>query len=205
MTSATALSIWVAQEAFNKTVKAQFISFVEKTNSEIASIISLHHGIAANILTLHSIEGEFAGNLRIYVNEISKSRQDVSFFILPKVTDKQLDAFEQKKRDEGYLNYQVFGSADNYQQEMDVIYFPVSDVKNDRVMSLKHLGRDVYSYLQFFDAINKTIAENRISAAWSHHTVLLKMRMESVFSHPFMIPMRSSRFPLKNACSTFNY
>lgn len=79
MTSATALSIWVAQEAFNKTVKAQFISFVEKTNSEIASIISLHHGIAANILTLHSIEGEFAGNLRIYVNEISKSRQDVSF------------------------------------------------------------------------------------------------------------------------------
>lgn len=171
MTSATALSIWVAQEAFNKTVKAQFISFVEKTNSEIASIISLHHGIAANILTLHSIEGEFAGNLRIYVNEISKSRQDVSFFILPKVTDKQLDAFEQKKRDEGYLNYQVFGSADNYQQEMDVIYFPVSDVKNDRVMSLKHLGRDVYSYLQFFDAINKTIAENRISAAWSHSSV----------------------------------
>lgn len=165
------LTLWLAKEDFNEVVKEQFVTFTEKTNNEIASVVSMHRGVGANILTLNSIEDEFNTNLRVYIDEISKDRKDVAFFILPKVTDSELAAFEKKKRDEGYLNFQVFGSAETYQQDSDHVYFPVSDVKNSRVISLKHLGRDVYSYLHFFEAINKAIANNQISAAWSHSSV----------------------------------
>lgn len=162
------LSLWIAQDEFKQNLNAQFVSFVEKTNNEIASIVSLHRGVAANILTLNSIEDEFNTNLRIYIDEIAKNRKDVAFFILPKVKDIDLADFEEKKRDEGYLSYQVFGSAESYQPEDEMIHFPVAEVKNNRVNSLKHLGRDVYSYLHFFEAINTAIAHNRISTSWSY-------------------------------------
>ncbi len=168
LAGAATLSFWSAQDQFKQSLNNQFLSFSEKTNSEIASIISLHQGVGANMLTMSSIEEEFNSNLRVYIDEISKHRSDVVFFILPKVADSQLSAFEQKKQDEGYLTYQVFGSAENYQPEDNIIHFPVAEVKHNRVNSLKHLGRDVYSYLHFFDAINKSIEQNTISAAWSH-------------------------------------
>jgi diguanylate cyclase (GGDEF)-like protein len=159
---------WLAQEHFKKTSNNYFVSIVEKTQSEISTLISLHVGVAANTLTLSSLEDHINSNLSLYINAISKDRDDIAFFVLPKVTDDMLDAFEKKKQEEGYLNFHVFGSSDNYQQNGDIIYFPVSDIQNNRVENLKNLGRDLYSYLNFYDAINTAVEKNTTSAAWSH-------------------------------------
>jgi hypothetical protein len=167
---ASLLSLWIVQEDFKKNLAAQFVNFSETTNNEIAAIVSLHRGVGANILTLNSIEDEFNSNLRVYIDEISKNRKDISFFTLPKVNDFELEAFEHKKREEGYLTYHIFGSAESYQLENQPIHFPVSEIKNHRITSLKHLGRDVYSYQHFFDAINIAIENNRITASWSYST-----------------------------------
>lgn len=99
LAGAATLSFWSAQDQFKQSLNNQFLSFSEKTNSEIASIISLHQGVGANMLTMSSIEEEFNSNLRVYIDEISKHRSDLVFFILPKVADSQLSAFEQKKQD----------------------------------------------------------------------------------------------------------
>lgn len=166
--TACSFSLWITQENFHKELNTQFLNFVEKTNNQLASIVALHQGVGANVLTLNSIDYELNAKLKTYIEAISKHREDVAFFVLPKVLDKDLAAFEQKKRDEGFLTYQVFGIAENYPLEDTVIHFPVSDVKAGQIRSLKHLGRDVYSYLHFFDAINTAIRKNQLAAAWSH-------------------------------------
>lgn len=171
--TAIILSFWLAQEQFKQQTQQAFMSLSDKIHSELNTVISLHQGVKANLLTASSIEEEVQTNLRAYVDEVTKNTPFVSFFILPKITDEQLDAFEAQKQAEGFLTYQVFGSAENYQQSLDqtIIYFPVSNVKDDRISSLRHLGRDVYSYLSFFDAINDAIANNDIRIGWSFSSI----------------------------------
>jgi diguanylate cyclase (GGDEF)-like protein/PAS domain S-box-containing protein len=168
------LSMWLLLYVMQQTAKAEiehtFTSLTERVRGEFATIIALESGLVANTLTLNNIENHADRELNLYIQLLNNERDDVNFFILPKITSDMLEQYEQEKQDNGYLDFRVFGNADTDPLNSTHIYFPSETIKQNKLSGLKHFGRDVYSYPNFKDAMDEASVKNKTVAAWSHVT-----------------------------------
>ncbi len=168
LVSASWLSIVMIQQNARAELEQIFTSVAERFRGEFATIIALEDGLVANTLTLNSLQKY--NDINFYIQTLSHYREDISFFILPKITSEQLKVYEAQKQEDGYLNFRVFGNPEIDPLNSNSIYFPSETVKQNKVTGLKHLGRDIYSYPNFHDAIDEAIEKNKTIAAWSHVT-----------------------------------
>lgn len=168
--TALVLGLWLSQQPFKEQSQINFDNLAKQIQNEISTIETIHKGIRGNLLSTSNFALESSVNLNVYVDDASKNKPYVSFYLLPKVYGRDIAAFEARKRYEGFITFQVFGSADIDQNafDEDKVHFPVATVKDKRITSLRHLGRDVYSYLPFYDAINRAISNNQTAAGWSY-------------------------------------
>ncbi len=164
------LSVYFIQQSAKSELEQTFTSITERLRGEFATIIALENGLVANTLTLTNIERHTDRELNLYIQLLNHQRSDISFFILPKITSENLIQYELQKQEDGYLDFHVFGNADVDPLNSNHIYFPSETIKQNKIAGLKHLGRDVYSYPNFKDAIDEACTHNKMVAAWSHVT-----------------------------------
>ncbi len=165
------LSITLLQQESKAGIEQSFTSMTERLRGEFATIIALEDGLVANIFTLNNIQRDTDTDLKIYINTLSAYRDDISFFMLPKISASQLTVYEHQKQEEGYLNFHIFGNPEiDPMSNNNSIYFPTENIKQNKITGLKHLGRDIYSYSNFHDAIDEAVQKNKTVAAWSHVT-----------------------------------
>jgi diguanylate cyclase (GGDEF)-like protein/PAS domain S-box-containing protein len=164
------LSLYVMQQTAKAEIEHTFTSLTERIRGEFTTIIALENGLVANTLTLNHIENHADRELNLYIQLLNDRRDDVNFFILPKITSDMLEQYELEKQENGYLDFHVFGNTDTDPLNSTHIYFPSETIKQNKLSGLKHLGRDVYSYPNFKDAMDEASTKNKTVAAWSHMT-----------------------------------
>ena len=161
------LAIYLAQQNIRAEVKQSFTSISERLQGEFATIIALHDGLAAHVNTLNQLSLD---DIDAYLQSLHQKRQDVNFFILPKISTNQIEVYEAIKQKEGYLGFHIFGNPEAEPMSSNGLSFPSELIKNNTIMGLKHLGRDLYSYPYFQQAIDEATAKNKTAASWSYFT-----------------------------------
>jgi len=164
------LAIVLMQQNSRAEAEQMFTSISERLRGEFATIIALQDGLATHVLTLNNLDKNINRDIDLYIESIHQHRNDISLYVLPKITSTKLSQYEEKKQEEGYLNFHVFGNPEADPLNSNALFFPSELVKKHTLMGLKHLGRDLYSYPYFREAIDEAAAKHKTIAAWSHFT-----------------------------------
>lgn len=164
------LSVQVALQPAQNQVEQRFAELVEKFRAQITTIQTLQKGLVANMILQQDTQLGGLGTPDDYISQVLRGRDDLAFFILPKIRHEDLASYEEHKRNEGYTSFRVFTYPLADPLTPPAVHFPVDNLKQYRVESTKHLGRDVYSFPNFKEAIDQAILTDTTTSGWSHQT-----------------------------------